>query len=378
MFNFEIMRSATFTTIVLIFSLQVLAVSSNDTTYTKEWDSKTESWVYFDRIISSYENKILKSELIQIFENNAWVNYNLRQFFHNNGSVVEELEFYWDDNRDKWLDNYRKLFSYDQEGKLLKVLHQNIFRENYINSSQELYHYSADGLLMEKIVQTFEETWSNFLRYQYYYNSKELILEENLTYWKGDDWGEKSFAIHHQYDHNDLLSEKIKVKFNGTKEINLNREQFVYNGSVMLDEQIVSQWNPKAKRWVAKNRAVYVSDLNGYVCSMMNQAKNRKEWVNYLFTEFTGNNVPLSGMDIADGMTFSIYPVNFGKLARVEFVNPHREEFNVRIINESGVVMASAFTAKDEVLLDARRLIKGIYFIELQGSNLFSGKFSVK
>lgn len=372
------MKSVSITTIVLVFSLQVFAAGSNDTTYSKEWDSQTASWLSFDRVISTYEGKMLKSELIQLFENDEWINYNLRQFFYNNGYVVEELEFYWDDNKNNWLDNYRKLFSYDQDGRLVKVLHQNIFRGNYINSSQELYHYSLDGLLKEKVVQTFEEAWSNFLKYQYYYNSKELILEENLTYWKDDKWGDPSFSVRYQYSQNSLISEKVKVKYNDKKEINLNREKYVHNNNGLLEEQIVSQWNPKSKKWVNKNKAVYVSDLNGYVCSMMNQTKDRKEWINYLFTEFTGSNVPLSGMDIANGMTFTIYPVNFGKLARVEFNNPYREEFNVRIINEHGDVMASAYTAKDEVLLDARRLIKGIYFIELQGSNLFSGKFSVK
>jgi hypothetical protein len=372
------MRSLSITIIVLTFSLQIAAGTSNDTTYSKEWDSRNESWVYFDRVISSYEGKLLRSELIQIFEENKWVNYNLQQFMYNNGQMVEELEFYWDEHRDKWLDNYRKLYSYDSGGKLTKVLHQNIFQGNYINSSQELYYYSDDGLLNEKVVQTFDEAWSNFLKYQYYYNSKDLILEENLTYWKDDHWGSPSFSIHHQYNQNSLLTEKVKIKYCGKKKLNLNREQFVHNSNGRLDEQIVSQWNSQAKKWVNMNRAVYVNDLNGYVCSMISQAKDRKEWVNYLFTEFTGNNFPLSGMDIAGGMTFTIYPINFGKLAKVEFKNPHSEEFNVKIINERGDVMASAFTAKEEVVLDARKLIKGTYFVELQGSNLFSGKFSIK
>ena len=49
-----------------------------------------------------------------------------------------------------------------------------------------------------------------------------------------------------------------------------------------------------------------------------------------------------------------------------------------RVFDENGNLMGSVSTTDDVVAIDARKFIKGIYFVELQGSNLYSGKFSIK
>ena len=109
-----------------------------------------------------------------------------------------------------------------------------------------------------------------------------------------------------------------------------------------------------------------------------NKNKNKKEWINYLCTDFTGNNDPITGMDIADGMTFSIYPVNFGKKAMIEFDNPYNEKYFVKVVDKYGRLIGSATTKNSEVSIDARNLSKGLYFVELQGRHLYSGVFSIE
>lgn len=375
--NLKIMRTIYITLIGIIFSLNVFAQVSNDTTYTKEWSKSNQEWVNFDRIIATYESNVLVSELIQVYEYTEWVNYNERDYFYNNGELVLEKEKFWDDNHNEWIENYRKLYDYNSEGQLISIKHQNVFNGVYFDSQLEIMKYSADGNLIEKEVQTFNEAWTKFLKYQYYYNANDLLIEENLTYWENDQWGEASFTVSQSYDKNGNLVEKVKTKKSGKKSENLVREVYVYTNS-MLSEQIVSEWNKSKKQWTNKNRAVYNSDLNGYVCSMMNQNKDRKNWSNYLFTEFTGSNEPVTGLELADGMTFSVYPINFGKFARIEFDNPHNEEYFVRVLDENGQLMGSVNTTGEMVSIDARKFIKGIYFVELQGSNLYSGKFSIK
>ncbi|MCB2219748.1 MAG: T9SS type A sorting domain-containing protein [Bacteroidetes bacterium] len=372
------MRTIYITLIGILLSINAVAQISSDTTYSKEWNKANEEWIYFDRIISNYENNVLVSELIQVYEYTEWINYNERNYFYNNGQLIVEKENYWDDRHNEWIENYRKLYEYDQAGKLLTITHQNIFNGMYFDSSREIMKYSADGKLIEKEVQTNEEAWTKFLKYQYYYNANDLLMEENLTYWENDQWGEVSFKLMSHYDKNGNLVDRVKTKLNGRKEIKLIREEFVYNQADMLTEQIVSEWSQMKKQWNDKNRAVYASDLNGYVCSLMNQNKDKKAWINYLFTEFTGTNEPVTGLELADGMTFSVYPVNFGQMAKIEFNNPYNEEYFVKVINENGQLVGSASTTNNEVAIDAKHLIKGIYFIELQGSNLFSGKFSIK
>ncbi|MCD4697538.1 MAG: hypothetical protein K8S16_15020 [Bacteroidales bacterium] len=372
------MRSIYLLIIGILTTTTLTAQMSYDTTYSKEWDSKTTSWINFDRIITSYSGETVESELIQVFKNENWVNYNLSSFFYNNGHVIEEHEMYWNDIDNVWQDNYRKLYSYNDNAMLSIIIHQYIFNGVYVNSSRELYKYDEQNRLIEKVVENYEEAWTNFLKYQYYYNASDLIMEENLTYWNENSWGDINFAVNHKYNNNQQIVLKEKIKFEEKKKKNLTREVYCYDDGGKLEEQVISQWNARKNLWVNKNRAEYVNDLDGYIITMLNQNKNRKKWTNYLFTEFKGNNEPITGLDIADGMSFSIYPINYGKRAMLEFNNPYNEVYYVKIFDESGNMLSSATTNKDEVAMNAERLIKGQYYIELQGRNLYSGKFSIE
>jgi len=373
----KVMRSIYITLLSLIVSISVISQTSYDTTYSKEWNSDSESWTYFDRSITSFENDLLSLELIQVYENEAWENYSMISYHHNNGKVLTELEKTWNDHDQVWINSYRKLYSYNQ-GHLSQILHQYIFNDVYVNSQREIFKYSNDGQLEAKTVQRFEEAWTNFLRYQYFYNANDLIFEESLTYWDKNKWGDAGFSVNYTYDDDQHVVKKVKTKRNGEKGKNLIREEFIYSDNGRINSHLLSQWNSLGNKWVNKNRAEYVNNMDGYIVSMLNQNKSRKEWINYLYTDFTGSNEPITGMDIADGMTFSIYPVNFGKKAMIEFDNPYRETYFVKVIDTEGRLIGSATTDKNEVSIDARNLSKGLYFIELQGRNIFSGKFSIE
>jgi hypothetical protein len=253
-----------------------------------------------------------------------------------------------------------------------------VFNDVYVNSHREVLRYSEDGQLIEKEVQKFEEAWSNFLKYQYYYNTNDLIFEENLTYWEDNGWGDEGFTVCYQYDDQKHVINKTKFKTDGQHRKNLVQEEFMYSGNGRLDSHLLSEWSAMGGKWVNKNRAVYVNDMNGYIVSMLNQSRNKKEWINFLYTDFTGNNDPITGMDIAEGMTFSIYPVNYGKKAMIEFDNPFNETYFVRVVDMNGMLIGSATTNNNEVAIDARTLGRGLYYVELQGRNSFSGSFSIE
>jgi hypothetical protein len=371
------MRSIYTTLIGILLSFAVFAQSSSDTTYTREWNKKTDSWNFFDRNISTYDNGLLVSELVQLFEGESWVNYNLISYNYMNGQVIEELENFWDHRHQEWVRSFRKIYSYEG-GRLMQILHQNVFNDVYVNSQREVLQYSEDGKLIEKRIQKFEEAWSNFLKYQYYYNTNDLIFEENLTYWDENDWGDDRFTVNYVYDDRNNVVSKTKYKTIGQSRKNLVLEEFIYSDNGRLDNHLISEWNSLGGKWVNKNRAVYVNDMNGYIVSMLNQSRNKKEWINFLYTDFRGNNDPITGMDIAEGMTFSIYPINYGKMAMIEFDNPFKETFFVRVIDMNGQLIGSATTNNNEVSIDARRMGRGLYYVELQGRNSYSGSFSIE
>ena len=90
--NFKIMRTIYITLIGIIISINAFAQISNDTTYSKEWSNANQEWINFDRIISTYNNNVLVSELIQVYEYTEWINYNERDYYYNNGQLVVEKE----------------------------------------------------------------------------------------------------------------------------------------------------------------------------------------------------------------------------------------------------------------------------------------------
>ncbi len=375
--SFKTMRSICAIIISLIVSANVNSQITYDTSFTRQWNNVSNDWENFDRIITTYDNGLVISELIQINQYDQWVNYNFKAYYYNNGHVIEEFEQYWNDAKLKWQDNYRKVYSYDRDGKLTQITHQNIFKGKYVNSSKEILIYTPEGKLMEKVIQKYEKAWTNFLKYQYYYNSNDLLLNENLANWNGKDW-DNEFNYNYKYNESNKLTEKTKIKLQGSKGKNLIKEEYFYSTNGSLEEHLVFVWQKNSHDWMSFGKSLFVNSDDFFVLSMLTEDRKSSNWKNYFITEFSGNYNIQARNDVADCMTFAIHPADFGNKATVEFFNPYKEFYHVSILDADGQLIGSATTNKDEISIDAINLEKGLYFVELQGSNLYSGKFSIE
>ena len=383
--NFEAMRLICMLLMMSVVSTGISGQVTYDTTFTRQWNSSTSNWEDFDRIITSIENGLVTSELIQVTKEEQWVNYNFKAYYYENGRVKEEFEQYWNESKFKWEDNYRKLYSYDGEGKLMMILHQNIFKGKYINSSKEIMIYSADGQLKEKIIQKFSDTnkevsaekaWSNFLRYQYYYNANDLLINENLAEWNKDSWDNSYICINYNYDYQGNLIEKLKQKVTGSNTRNLLQESFSYNEFNKPETHYIAEWNKHSKAWIADYKTVYENGTSDNAALVIHKMENGK-WNNYLASNITSNG-SAKNTDFSEMMAFSLSPVNSGNRASLKFSNPYNESYYVSVHNAEGQLICSSLTNKDEFIFDTVDLDSGLYFVELQGSNLYSGKFSIE
>ena len=372
------MRSIYLTAVIALISFSSFSFSqiTTDTTYSFDWNDKTESWEEFDRTIVTYNNGFKASEILQVQEDGKWVNYNFKAYYYNNGRVIEEFEQFWNDIKLRWDDNYRLLYTYDKYGNLTILTHQNIFKNNYVNSMREIMTYSPDGKLIEKIIQKYDQAWSNFIRYQYFYNAKELLIEENLAYWNDDSFSDDSFVIKFDYDRKGRLIEKSKIRISDNGKEKLIKEEFFYDGNGYIEEHNVYEWAKKG--WENKNRALYVNNRQGNVLSMLAQYWTKKDWANYSFTDFPGDFIasPVASFDANSSVV--VYPDFFNNKAKVQFDNPYNEIYFVRVFSQDGNIIGSATTSENEISISIKNLRKGLYFVELQGSNSFSGKFSIK
>ncbi len=376
--KFYEMKNISLIILSVLISTSIFSQVNYDTTYTRQWNESSNSWENLDRIVTTYINSLMASELMQVNDDGEWVNYNLKAYYYNNGKIIEEFEQYWNDGKLKWVDNYRKLFKYNNDGKLVQITHQNIYKGKYYDTSKEVLIYSADGKLQEKIIQNYEEAWTNFLKYQYYYNADELLMDENLAYWKDYQWGNPSFNYKHTYDKQGLVIEKTKYQVKGQKQILLTKEEYTYTVDGNVEEQIVLTWNSRKNKWFNSTRALYTYNEAGNAVNMTTQVSSKNKWINDLNSEFSGINDVNFDYEIADSMTFAVSPAKKHGEATIEFTNPYNEFFQVSIVNETGEMIASVITDKNAISIETVNLNSGLYFVELQGSNLYSGKFSIE
>ncbi|NOX45510.1 MAG: hypothetical protein GXO89_00850 [Chlorobi bacterium] len=279
----------------------------------------------------------------------------------------------------KWEDNYRKLYSYDKAGNPVQILHQNIFNGKYVNTSKEIMTYTADGELKDKVIQNYDEAWTNFLKYQYYFLEVDVLMEENLTYWDGNGWNGKSLSTTYTYNANGELSSSIKAEKTEKREIKLNKQEFVYNENGQLTEENGFQWKKGKNSWKENNRIKFEFDNNGNTIAGMSQVIDRSgNWSDVSYTGIPAAGKLIEGTDFLARMTCEIHPDDFQRNARLKFSNPDKEIYQIRIVDEFGEIVSTDVTSKDAISFNIGNLHQGEYFVELQGRNLFSGKFSIE
>ncbi len=373
------MRTIYITILAAIVSLSTFATTKVDITYSKEWNSKTRTWVQTERIVTTEEAGKISNELIQVKQNGEWTNHYFNTISYNNGQVIEELEQSWNERKMKWEDNYRKLYSYNGAGKLSQILHQNIFNGEYVNTSKEILTYTTEGSLKEKIVQNYDQAWTNFLRYQYYFLEKDVLMEENLTYWDNNNWDGKSFSTNYTYNSNGDLSSTVKSVKTSKKENILNKQEFIYNNSGQLSEEVVLQWNKRKHTWKENCRTKYQINEDGNIIGGLFQEMNNNSWEDISYTELpetTGDVIKKTGF--LSHMICEIHADDFQKKARLTFSNPDKEVFQIKIVDEFGEIVSTDITTRNSISFNIGNLNQGQYFVELQGRNLFSGKFSIE
>ncbi|MCD4745307.1 MAG: hypothetical protein K8R58_03315 [Bacteroidales bacterium] len=362
-----------------VLSLNLFSQIHTDTIFSCEWNEINHKWETFDRIITKYNNDIKISELVQLKERNTWNNYYLTVFNYNlNNQITEEFEQYWDEYDNKWVDNYKLTYIFNYNGKLDTLVHKNIFNKNSIDASREIMIYHSNGKVKEKIVQQYYNSWKNFIRYQYCYNMDNVLLEEKMSYWNVDDWDNSYYKWIYKYNTNGQLIEKIKKQNYGSYFIDNSKDEYNYDENGYLNEYSLKIWIPWNNIWENSNKIQYTNDANGNVLKTLNQNWENNKWKNNFQSKYSTNSNFIPDKNFINGKTFTIYPNPFKNSAKIEFENPNRELYLVRIMDKDGKLVNLCKTYEDFIIIERNDLKRGIYFIELQGSSFYSGKFIIE
>ncbi len=204
-------------------------------------------------------------------------------------------------------------------------------------------------------------------------------MEENLTYWDNNNWDGKSFSTNYAYNSNGDLSSTVKSVKTSKKENILNKQEFIYNNSGQLSEEVVLQWNKRKNTWKENCRTKYEINEDGNIIGGLFQEMNNNSWEDISYTELpetTGDVIKKTGF--LSHMICEIHADDFQKKARLTFSNPDKEVFQIKIVDEFGEIVSTDITTKNSISFNIGNLNQGQYFVELQGRNLFSGKFSIE
>lgn len=362
----------------VLVSTSMMGQISTDTTFINQWNDKSKSWEQFDRTIEYFNQDTKISELTQIYDMDRWVNYSFKAIsYDKKGNVSEEIEQFWNDLQLRWEDNTLTGYRYDKEGRLTEILYQNIYNGLINNGYREIFSYYPDNKVKEKIMQHFDYIWVNFMKTGYHYVDG-LLTEETTSYWANNNWGETLFVDKHEYNKSGKLISKTKIKVENGIESKVSKEDYIVNSYGMLEELVVNHWNEKKSNWANESKVLFTHDMRGNTLSCLSMSWDRNQWSNYMFTEYSGGKIISPCTPVEHEITFTISANPFRKIARIEFENPENEYFLVKVVDQNGKIVDACHTTGNRVKFENIKLDSGLYYVEFQGNEFYSGKFSIE
>lgn len=250
-----------------------------------------EDWQNFYRIHHSYSDSLLTERLVELYDNNGWINSNIEYITYNEDNDMILLDsYYWQD--EQWMDDgshtwiydngnctqeiiesiiagnvsiIRYTYNYDIDNNMTSVIRESMdeyeweydYRITYIYEnglvryselcnfllptwilySNNSYQYNTAGNLTERTYQEFiEEEWINQDRYVYEYDDSNNNIYSQVDFFQNNSWLITS-TIDRVYDeHQNLMSEVCADWDDGQSTFSV-RELYTYEVYTDVEEQ---------------------------------------------------------------------------------------------------------------------------------------------
>lgn len=361
--------------LLMFFGLSYAQVQT-DTTFSYEWNQNTKSWEENERTIIS-SNGLKTSELVQILEFNDWENYSFSLYFYNdNDQIVKIVEQYWNDIKGQWQDDGKVIYDYNADGTINQILYQNKFNGEYANHRRERHIYDDNGELIEKVIEkNIQDDWVNLRKYDYQYE-KNLLKGEKLTIWEDDEW-KKLMQTDYSYNQWDQLTSKTRSLITQNESIPFSKETFIFDNAESIHEILHQKFDKRKQEWEYVSSHYIDKGENGNT-NLICKYRQKNKWINYCKVERSED----ENFDVLDGLANNFYlSVETDKLtskAIINFDNPFNEIFHVAVYDSYGNKVTSSMLSDGELSFDLSEHNQNQdFYIEFQGSELFSGKFSI-
>ena len=273
-----------------------------DTLYTFEYNSATNSWMYFQREIRKFDIKKNPLEnFVQVWDNTSkiWGNYlKINYTYDEQGNEVEEITQQWNKSVKDWVNAQLKTTTYNGRHKE-EVLFQEWKRptNEWYNVMKYLIKYNDNGdknTVSIKLYNGVTKSWDNHKRFLMEFDNPfappSLVIAEN---WSDGDWktegkyelqynfrgdktmetrytwneGKKTWLegiqIQMMYDKKGNQTEYLEKKFNidGSSWMNFNKFTATYDNTTgnML-EKTEYKWNRTTNQWDIDGQYKFTTD----------------------------------------------------------------------------------------------------------------------
>jgi len=277
--------------------------SGADTLYTFQFNSASNSWVYFQREIRRFDDQQNPTEnFVQVYnsQNNSWANYlRVNYTYDASGNEIEEITQEWDKSTSNWVNAQLRTTSYKGRHKE-EVLFQQWKKPSneWFNIMKYLIKYNDNGdknTVVIKLYNGVTREWDNHKRFKmefdYEYAPPSIVVAET---WSSNDWktegkydiqynwrGDKTQEIRYTwnqskntwfegvmlemfYDKNGNQTEYIEKKYDFANKswMSFNKFTAKYNEEGNMTEKTEYLWNRQANQWDIKGQYKFATDTN--------------------------------------------------------------------------------------------------------------------
>ena len=185
------------------------------------WQYKNSAWSKVERYIYSYTTDgLLNCKRRQSLNgDNSWVNASRDTFYYDpNGKNIEKRSQWWEakDGIERWNDATRTLYSYEDNRNLKEEIMQK-WDGSWINQVRYIYEYNEDSLVYVRRDEWKNESFVYMERWKYQYLDSTIV--ELHEYFNDHDWkspGNTEITANYNGKHiNKSFSEILKKDDNG-------------------------------------------------------------------------------------------------------------------------------------------------------------------
>jgi hypothetical protein len=283
-----------------------------DTSWYKQFDHNTNSFVYGSRNLYAYNSSNQMTEILMQnldVQSNTWVNNaRISNTYNSSGFQTVQLTEVWDPGPGSWVNNQKYEYTYDPGNYLTGYLFSvwNTTSNQWIFNTEAVYTNSASGLPVLKLYRTWDpsaSSWKNSEQITIQYNSAFQVTDELDQLWNtGTSQWIDNWKSQYAYYQNNFQKTKYQWHWNSAASIwtdtyySLNdslgsplvfysksfdpvtfeytfgdRYDYSYNTQHNCTDYVHSSLNLSTGNWVPAGRRLFTYDPNGNNTEQLDQ-----------------------------------------------------------------------------------------------------------